>query len=99
MNVDYTLFLVLTFLFETFCSVDNTKPIELKSNTVADSRTFTGPFVSFKRKSKRSAGGVSNYTAEQAAEIVAKHNEYRKQEGASGMEYMVCIMINAVDFQ
>ena len=92
MMVTYFVLLMLTFLSKTNCDLHDGNPRELKSNIFVDQKTYMGPSVSsvsLKRRDKRSVETL--YSRDDEIEILNKHNEYRRQEGASGMEYMVCL--------
>ena len=101
LNGNISLLLALMFLYETNCytRVFDTIQIELKSNTFVDSRTFTGPFIPLKRTKREADSSESSendgheYGEKAEQEIVDAHNDYRRQEGATGMEYMVCFII------
>ena len=67
-------------------SLGSTKRVERKSNTVVTEDTWTGPVTA--RRVRRTVD-VTAYTSEEAKELRDVHNDYRRQEGASGMEYMV----------
>ena len=83
-----SLLIVLCSLQQMSCeSSGNTKRAERKSNTVVTADTWTGPVTA--RRVRRTAEDVTAYTSEEAKELRDAHNDYRRQEGASGMEYMV----------
>ena len=80
--------IVLCSLQQTNCeSSGSTKRVERKSNTVVTEDTWTGPGTA--RRVRRTVEDVTAYTSEEAKELRDAHNDYRRQEGASGMEYMV----------
>ena len=80
--------IVLCSLQQTNCeSSGSTKRVERKSNIVVTEDTWTSPVTA--RRVRRTVEDITAYTSEEAKELRDAHNDYRRQEGASGMEYMV----------
>ena len=83
-----SLLIVLCSLQQTSCeSSGSTKRVERKSNIVVTEDTWTDPVTA--RRVRRTVEDITAYTSEEAKELRDAHNDYRRQEGASGMEYMV----------
>ena len=85
-----SLLIILACLYQTNCeSTGSSKRIERKSNILVTEDTWTAPLTARRVRRAVENINVTAYTFEEAEELRDAHNDYRRQEGASGMEYMV----------
>ena len=82
--------IVFVCLSQTNCeSTGSSKRRERKSNIVVTEDTWKVSVTARRVRRAVENINVTEYTFEEAEELRDAHNDYRRQEGASGMEYMV----------